>query len=178
MEEMEVPTEGLSEHINEHAKQHGGKDRWSLYVAVSTAIMAALAALGSLMAGHHSNEALISQLKASDHWSYYQAKGIKYEILHSTSRLDKDGAEAEQLKADMARYKTEQADIKEKAEAAEKESEAHLQKHIAISRCVTLFQIAIAISAIAIVTGKRFMWYLGIVITGVGVIMFAMVGFK
>ncbi len=176
MEEMEVPTEGLSEHINEHAKEHGGKDRWSLYVAVSTAFMAALAALGSLMAGHHSNEALIGQLKASDQWAYYQAKGIKYEILHSTNRLDKDGAEAAQIKTDMAKYKTEQADIKEKAEAAEKESEEHLQKHIAISRCVTLFQIAIAISAISIVTAKRFLWYIAVVLTISGAVMFAIGG--
>lgn len=177
MEEMEVPTEHLHEHINEHAQHEGKKDRWSLYVAVSTAIMAALAALGSLLAGHHSNEALISQLKASDQWSYYQAKGIKYEIMHSTSRLDKDNAEAERIKADMGKYKTEQADIKEKAEAAEKDSEMHLQKHIAIARCVTLFQIAIAISAISIVTGKRFLWYIAVALTIAGTVMFAIGGF-
>lgn len=174
MEEMEVPTEHLHEKINEHAQHEGG--RWSLYVAVSTAVMAVLAALGSLMAGHHSNEALISQLQASDQWAYYQAKGIKYQILQGTSRLDKDEAEVEQIKADMNKYKTEQADIKDKAEKLEKESGEHLQKHVAIAQCVTLFQIAIAISAISMVTGKRFLWYAALVLTVVGMVMFAMVG--
>jgi len=51
-----------------------------MYAAVSTALMAVFAALGSLTAGHHSNEALIAQIKASDTWAYYQAKGIKSEI--------------------------------------------------------------------------------------------------
>ena len=33
------------------------------------------------MAGHHSNEAMIEQIQASDHWGYYQAKGIKAAVL-------------------------------------------------------------------------------------------------
>src|SRR5579863_5189645 len=81
MEDIEVPTEHLHEHIHEKAEEN--RDRWSLYVAISTAFMAVFAALGSLMAGHHSNEALIEQIKASDQWALYQAKGIKYEIAQS-----------------------------------------------------------------------------------------------
>src|ERR1700733_12505758 len=84
MEEIEVPTEHLQEHITESAKE--STEKWSMYAAVSTAFMAVFAALGSLMAGHHSNEALIQQIKASDQWSYYQAKGIKYEITESIVR--------------------------------------------------------------------------------------------
>jgi hypothetical protein len=172
MEEMEVPTEHLHEHINEHAGH--SKDKWSMYLAVSTAIMAVMAAFGSLLAGHHSNEALISQIRSSDQWAYYQAKGIKYEILHSTIRLDKEGAEADRIKADMAKYKTEQAEITAKANEFEKESEIHLQKHNTVSYGVTLFQIAIAISAIAMLTGKRFMWYFSIVLSLGGVVMLAL----
>ena len=172
MEEMEVPTEHLHERINEKAEH--SKDRWSMYLAVSTAIMAVMAAFGSLLAGHHSNEALISQLKSSDQWSFYQAKGIKYEILHSTSRLDKDGTEASEIKAAMARYKAEQAEIKTKADEFSKESEMHLQKHNTVSYSVTLFQIAIAISAISMLTGKRFLWYFSILLSLAGIVMLAL----
>src|SRR5256714_11603993 len=81
MEEMEVPTEHLSEEINERAEEAKKQKNWSFYVAISTALMADFAPISSLMAGHHSNEALIEQIKTSDQWNYYQAKGIKAEII-------------------------------------------------------------------------------------------------
>src|ERR1041385_8033367 len=99
MEDPEVPTEHLHEEINERAKE--GK-RWSLYVAISTAFMAVLAAIAALMAGHYSNEALIEQIKASDQWAYYQAKGIKAEIAALSPSKDTMLIE---------KYKTEQKSI-------------------------------------------------------------------
>ena len=160
MEDIEVPTEHLHEEINERAKE--GK-RWSLYLAISTAFMAVLAAIAGLMAGHYSNEALIEQIKASDQWAYYQAKGIKAEIA-ALSPL-KDNAQIE-------KYKTEQQSIKEIAEDFQKKSQVYLDKHVILARAVTLFQIAIAISAISILTGKRWLWYFAILISLTGVVFF------
>ena len=160
MEDIEVPTEHLHEEINERAKE--GK-RWSLYLAISTAFMAVLAAIAGLMAGHYSNEALIEQIKASDQWAYYQAKGIKAEI--SALSPSKDNTQIE-------KYKTEQQSIKEIAEDFQKKSQVYLDKHIILARAVTLFQIAIAISAISILTGKRWLWYFAILISLIGVVFF------
>ncbi|HYM93811.1 MAG TPA: DUF4337 family protein, partial [Chitinophagaceae bacterium] len=129
---------------------------------------AVFAALSSLMAGHHSNEALLEQIKASDQWSFYQAKGIKAEIKSLGEGLGKND------KADTDRYKKEQADIKNEAEIAQTASENHLKKHVVLSRAVTLFQIAIAISAIAILTRKKFLWYSGIVLAMIGIVFFIM----
>src|ERR1700744_1223430 len=86
MEDPEVPTEHLHEHIHEAA--HESHDKWSMLVAISTAFMAAFAALSSLMAGHQSNEALITQIKASDQWSYYNAKGIKAEVADAVNKIN------------------------------------------------------------------------------------------
>ncbi len=174
MEDIEVPTEHLHEGIHEKAEE--GKDRWSMYLAISTAMMAVFAALASLMAGHHSNEALIEQIKASDQWAYYQAKGIKYEItqsilLNSTGKSTESLAE---INNKQAKYKTEQEAIKEKAQEAEKESKLHLDKHVTFARSVTSFQIAIAVSAIAILARKKFLWYFGLVLSVIGAVLFAM----
>jgi hypothetical protein len=160
MEEIEVPTEHLHEEINEHAKE--GK-RWSLYLAISTAFMAVLAAITGLMAGHYSNEALIEQIKASDQWAYYQAKGIKGEIAAFSPSKDS---------ALVAKYKKEQQSIKEIAEDFQKKSEVYLAKHVILARAVTMFQIAIAVSAISILTGKRWLWYFAMLISLVGVVFF------
>lgn len=167
MEEIEVPTEHLSEAINEKAEElfRAEESKWTLFVAISTALMAVFAALGALFAGHHSNEALISQIKASDQWAFYQAKSIKAEIRKlSPQTATKSPEEVNQ----------EQEAIKKTAEGDEHESEAHLQRHVVLSRCVTLLQVAIAISAISIITRRRFLWYAGMAIAIVGIYFFIM----
>ena len=158
MEEMEVPTEHLQEEINEKAEElfRKNENKWTLFVAISTALMAVLAALGSMYSGHQSNEALIMQIKASDQWAYYQAKGIKAEIRMLLPA-------SENVKSPDATAKEQEA-VKIIAEKDEKESREHLQRHITFSRSVTLLQVAVAISAISIITRKRSLWFAGIAI--------------
>lgn len=168
MEEIEVPMEHLNEEINEKAEElFEKKERWTLSVAISTAIMAVLAAIAGLLAGHHSNEALIEQIKSSDQWAFYQAKSIKAEIrLLQPNKEDKKPIE---------QTKNEEETIKDKAESAEKLSEIHLQKHIILAKAVTLLQISIAISAVAIITRRRFMWVVGLA-TALGGVFFLIQG--
>jgi hypothetical protein len=47
MEEQEVPTEGLSEQINDKAEKENAAEekKWSFYIAISTALIAVLAAI-------------------------------------------------------------------------------------------------------------------------------------
>ena len=129
-------------------------------MALSTALLAALAAIASLLAGDHSNEAMISQIRSSDHWSHYQAKGIKAGQLASKlemlEALDKTPSAADREK--VKSYAEDQKRIKEEAENAEKEAEHHLWKHVWLARSVTLFQIAIAVSAICLLTRRQVFW--------------------
>ena len=74
MEELEDPTESLKETMEAAEEQ---KEKWTLYVALSTAIIAVLAAIAGLYGNHHANEAMLDQIASSDKWAYYQAKGIK-----------------------------------------------------------------------------------------------------
>ncbi len=157
MEEIEVPTEGLQDTILERAKE---EKEWNMYVAISTAFMAVFAAISGMLAGHYSNEALIQQIKASDQWSYYQAKGIKGEVASLKPAKDSSA---------ILKYKGEQKTIKENAEGFEKKSETLLEQHIVLARSVTLFQIAIAISAISILTRKKILWYAAILLALVGI---------
>ena len=85
MEEAEVPLEHLHEEIHHHA-EHGGAP-WISWVALSTAILAVLAAITGLLSGKHANEAMMSQIQASDQWGYYQAKSIKAAILEAKTTL-------------------------------------------------------------------------------------------
>jgi hypothetical protein len=169
MEDIEVPTEHLHEEINEKAKELAEKqeNKWTLFVAISTALMAVLAALSSLFAGHHSDEAVIMQIKASDQWAFYQAKGIKAEIrlFESKTLTPVKSAQATLSEAEG---------IKKIAEDDERQSEAHLQHHATLASAVTFLQVAIAVSAIAIITRRRFLWYGGIVVAIIGACFFIM----
>src|SRR4029434_11020459 len=84
MEEAEVPLEHLHEQVKERA-EHGGAP-WISWVALSTAILAVLAAIAGLLSGEHANEAMMNQIEASDQWNYYQAKSIKASVLTQRCR--------------------------------------------------------------------------------------------
>ena len=177
MEAPEVPLEKTQEHIKEHAQESG--EKWIMGVALSTAILAAVAAIASLLAGQHINEGMISQIRASDNWAYYQAKGIKASLLESKMELlaaqgkESGGADKEKI----AKYATEQEDISKEARGLEREADEHIQRHERLASAVTLFQIGIAISAIAVLTKKRLFWFVGLAV-GCGGLVFLAIAYR
>src|SRR3954453_1407204 len=126
MEEIEVPVERAQEDIEEQAEQ--AREKWVSIVALSAAILAVFAAIAALVAGHHSNEAMIEQIQASDSWSYYQAKGIKAAIASSRIELLEElGKNVPKTELDkLTDYKKEQDAIAEKAHEKEHSSAHHL----------------------------------------------------
>jgi TolB-like protein len=85
MEEAEVPLEHLHEQVHESAEH--SREKWISWVALSTAVLAVLAAIAGLLSGKHANEAVINQIQASDQWSYYQAKSVKAAVLDAKMAL-------------------------------------------------------------------------------------------
>src|ERR1017187_7160143 len=164
MEEAEVPLENLNEEIQHHA-EHGGAP-WISWVALSTAILAVLAAIAGLLSGSHANEAMMNQIEASDQWLYYQAKSIKASVLEAKTTLAAEATEKDKEKA--AKYQEDQTKIKAEAEHKETEAKSNFHKHEVFARSVTMFQIAIAIAAISALTRKRRYWFVSLVFGLVG----------
>ena len=189
MEEMEVPLEQSQEHIQHHATHggggEGGEKKWVLGVALSSAVFAALAAVASLQAGHHANEAIVAQIesseqtiKASDTWTQYQAKSIKGAIAESRisllKSLDKtplaeDQAAVDHYRADQKTTFDKATEFEHKADDFKKEGEHHLETHIPLARAVTLFQVSIAVSAISVLTQRRLFWWVSLIFGAIGV---------
>jgi hypothetical protein len=170
MEGPEVPLEHLHEEIHHHA-QHAGVP-WISWVALSTAIFAVLAAIAGLLAGMHANEAMMSQIQASDQWGYYQAKSIKAAILEAKTTLASEATERDKEKA--ARYQDEQEKIKHEAEHKQVEAREKFHKHEVYARSVTMFQIAIAIAAISALTKRRRFWFVSLVFGAAGLVFLAL----
>src|ERR1035438_2212397 len=124
----------LSE-LRENA-EHGRENPSLAPISVTMAILAVLVAVVSLL-GHRSHtEEVLFQARASDQWSYYQAKNIRrhnYDMaLDMLSMVDfKDKAQADKVREkytkEAERYEKEQGEIEEQAKDLEKES-AHEQR--------------------------------------------------
>jgi lipopolysaccharide export LptBFGC system permease protein LptF len=142
-----------------------------LGVALSSALLASLAAVASLQAGHSSHEAMISQIESANQWSYFQSKSIKEAQLKSKMEilgaLGKPASETDQSKA--VEYQKDKEEIQKKAEEFQKEAKHHLHNHQVLSRAVTMFQIAIAIGAISVLMKRRRFWLVSIGFGLVGV---------
>lgn len=152
MSEIEVPIEAVQENIH-HAAHHASDDekRFMNTAAILAALLAAAAAIAALFAGHLANEALLEQIQASDKWAYYQAKGIKASI----AELKATAHDSEEAKKKVEKYRDDQQEIQKEASKLEHESRGHLMRHESLAASVTFFQIAIAITAIAVLTRKR-----------------------
>src|SRR5438067_6467424 len=172
MEEAEVPLEHLHEEIH-HSAEHGGEN-WISWVALSTAILAVLAAIAGLLSGKHANEAMMSQIEASDQWGYYQAKSVKASVLDAKIALSTVPSESDAAKRE--RYEKEQEEIKSEAEHKQAEAKSNFHQHEVFARSVTTFQIAIATAAISALTKKRRFWIVSLLF-GIAGCVFLALGF-
>lgn len=189
-EEIEVDTDRLREEIDKEVESVGG----SLLrrIALTTAILAALAAVASLRAGSTVNEALVLkneattlQAQASDQWAFYQAKGIKAAVAQSSAELlvKLDPARVTAFQDEAKKYTGQQDTISRQARALEsrrdertREADALLRQHVVYAASVALLQIAIALGAIAALTRSRLVWLGSIGAGAIGAVLFA-IGF-
>ncbi|HEY3351221.1 MAG TPA: DUF4337 domain-containing protein [Thermoanaerobaculia bacterium] len=188
----EVETEKLHEAIKEELEHEGGG--FLKRIALTTAILAALAAVASLKAGATVNEALVLkteatrlQAEASDQWAYYQAKGVKAAVQEASSSAWAAAGKEPPAKfaEDQKRYKEEQAEIKKKAEEKEHdrderstEADHLLHRHHGFANTVALFQISIALGAVAALTRNRLVWFgsMGVGLVGLAFFVRALLG--
>ena len=160
---------GPHDHEVEHVAQHGG-DSFTSRLAVLTALLSTVGAIFGYMGGHsqnaallYKNEAAIQKTSASNQWNYYQAKSNKQNLAELSVTLTTGEAQQKFAQA-IERYKKEKEEIKVEADkleaeakAADKKSEAEMHVHERWALATTLLQIAIALSAITLLTRKRWM---------------------
>src|SRR6202795_2674729 len=168
----------LSE-LQENA-EHGRENPSLAPISVTMAILAVCVAVVSLL-GHRSHtEEIVSQARASDQWSYYQAKNIRrhnYEMgVDLLSLVEfKDKAQADKVREkyqkEAERYTKEQAEIEEQAKDLEKESAISQRKADRFDLGEVFLEIALVISSLALLSRKRFYWFLGLIsgVAGLGI---------
>jgi hypothetical protein len=179
-DEIEVDTDKVREMIAEEGERSVSFNR---RIGLTTALLAAVAAVAALKAGSTVNEALVLkteatrlQAQASDEWGYYQAKGIKLAVAEASGAAwaaAGRGAPAV-LDSTVRRYQREQGESMSRARVLERERDAKsreadelLRRHHLFADAVALLQVAIALGAVAALTRMKPIW-LGSLAAGVG----------
>ncbi len=96
---------------------------------------------------------------------------------HEEKKAEEKKAEekaAETPAEKLARYKKEQEKIADTAKEFEHESSSSLHNHETFSKGVILFQIAIAVSAVSVLTKKRRYWFVSLVFGAGGLLFFVL----
>ena len=194
MPEEDIETAELKESVEASVERalevEREKTGWTVYLSLSTAIIAVFAAVASLESGANSNDAILEkndavlhQSKASDEWALYQAKLLRAAVVGSESEFASASNPelAAKLRDEATRLKAEQAPLEEKARALEEQVEAHnalaerlLDRHHRFAIAVTLFQIAVALCAIAALMKKKPLWVVALVASSVGMVLFVL----
>ena len=164
------------------------QDRWMTWVALTTAVMAVLAAITTLYMGKYSSRAILLQGQETSQWGYYQAKSIKsylYEIQTEFMEMERLEGESKAVKVNsqqfekaltrykdaVKRYDKEKAEIKGKADELAKQKVVAQERGGNYGFALIFLQIGLMLSSIAALTKRKVLWYFGMM-TALGWVFF------
>jgi Domain of unknown function (DUF4337) len=163
----------LHEHA-EHAREHTEL----VPVTITMAVLAVLVATVSLL-GHRSHtEEIILQNRVTDQWGYYQAKNIRRhndelfaDLTTVITTKDEEGIAKlrEKYRAEADRYRDEQKELDAKARELEQESERTQRKADRFDLGEGFLEIALVITSITLLSGRRVFWRLGLLLAVGGI---------
>jgi hypothetical protein len=181
----------LHEHA-EHAREHPDLAPVSLTMAVLAVLVATVSLLGHRTHTEEiilKNEEILLQNKVTDQWAFYQAKNIRRHndelFADLTSVIATKNAEGtaklqEKYQGEADRYKGEQKELDAKARELENEGELIRHEGELTRRKADRFdlsevflEIALVITSITLLSGRRIFWHLGLLMATVGVLVAA-----
>lgn len=181
---MTSPHEAFSQASERDRHIRGGGDR---LVPLAAALIAVLAAIGTLFAHHQSiralsvkNEAILLQSKATDQYSYYESKRLKYTVFSALleSGNVREGAARDAFRKSAAHESKSSLavlgvarDYEHRAAAAQADSETIMKSFETLGMATTLFEIAIVFVSISALSETRLLLLLGIAVSAGGIVL-------
>jgi hypothetical protein len=178
------------------AKEKEAAESWTKSAAISIVVIAVLGAVAAQRSGSygtrslkHLNKAIYHQVSASNQWAYYQAKSTKANLYSAIVEQTHfaEGADVARSKAEndprVKKYKAEQEEIMNEAKGLEKKrddenaaADANGGTGAGLGTATLLFQVAVAIISICVVSKRKMLWYaaltLGAVALGLAIMQF------
>jgi len=161
----------VGEEVHEHAEH--AKAPFDKRVAATMAGIAAALAVVAVFGHLSTTEELLNQQKASDQWSYYQAKNIRRyesEIAKDLLAAMKGDKEADYQK-NAERYRKEADEIQEKAKEFEEESHMAGRRALRFHFGEIFLEMGIVFASLAILTKREIMWVVAVVGAVIGIVL-------
>ncbi len=185
MEDLKSELAELKEFIAElkadraATKEKERREAWTKYVSLSIVIIAVIASVAAQQAGKYSGKVQMCQAQASDQWNFYQALSIKQHLFEINRQMPKDAGTPEALQqqkkfdAKIADYEKRKAEIKAKADALEKTRDDASRMGARLGPAGSCFTIAIAIASICLMTKKKPLWIISLILACVGILFWS-----
>ena len=161
------------EEVEEHI--HHAKEPFDKLVAGTMAGVAAMLAIVSVFGQHFNTEKLLDSQKSADQWSYYQAKNIRRYVagaaIDMLNQTKADPKLIQKYAKDGEKYDKEMAEIREKAEALEKQSDSAGERAEWFHLGEVFLEIGIVLSSLAILTKQKALFYGGAASSAVGLVL-------
>ncbi|HTV66839.1 MAG TPA: DUF4337 domain-containing protein [Bryocella sp.] len=171
-------SENETEELQEAAER--AKERRELApVSLTMAILAVLVAVATLLGHRAHTEEILLQTRATDQWSYYQAKNMRRQTLEA---LDDVLTALENTKAERAqevqkhfheqidKYRDQQKDIQGEAHGLEAEVQLASRHANRFDLAEVFLEIALVVTSITLLTENRVYWYFGFVLAAIGIV--------
>jgi hypothetical protein len=165
--------------LEEHA-EHAHNNPSMAPVSLTMAALAVFVAVLSLLGHRAHTEEVVLQAKASDQWSYYQAKNIRQhedELFGDLSGAvaSKDAAKLDNFREksiqEAERYKQEKSGIQDEARKLESEVGMERKRADRYDLAEVFLEIGLVITSITLLSGRRVFWHLGIVLSLLGMVI-------
>jgi uncharacterized protein DUF4337 len=163
--------------LHEHA-EHGAHNPSMAPVSLSMAILSVLVAAVTLMGVRSHTEEVALQGKANDQWAYYQAKDIRLHMDKDIADLESfvttsDPAKAAQAReanlAEAEKYRKQTEELQVEAKRLEQEANFERRRGDRYDFAEIFLEVALVVTSITLLSGRRAFWHLGIVLGVVGV---------
>jgi uncharacterized membrane protein YoaK (UPF0700 family) len=160
-------------------KEKEQREAWTKYVSLTVVIIAVIAAIAAQWGGKYSSRTQMSQAQASDQWAFYQAKSIKQHLDELTlAQLSRSGSTNHgastrmiaKLSDNLARYEKEKDEIKAKADRLESIRDDANRRSGKMALAISYFTVAIATASICMVTKKKPLWFVAMILSLVAIV--------
>lgn len=149
-------------------------------VSLTMAILAVALAIVSLLGHRAHTEEMLLQTQVSDRWAYYQAKNIRMHeddviadlaSVMVTTDTQKAAQVRDKYKTEADRYRTDKNDIEAEAHKLEKETQLEGRRSDRFDLSEVFLEIALVVTSITLLSGRRMFWYSGIALSAIGVVV-------
>lgn len=148
-------------------------------VSLTMAILAVLVAAVTLLGHRAHTEELLLQTRATDQWSYYQAKNMRRNNLEAlddvltaldTSKAQRVDEVHKHFHEEIDKYRDQQKDIQGEARGLETEVQKTSRRADRFDLGEVFLEIALVVTSITLLTDRRAYWYFGFVLAAVGLV--------